>query len=97
MSSSPATAIGGLILLVVRGILLWISVPVTTIIWVLGSPWFVPRGATLGRFLGWIDIGVVVAMQSSILRPFYAKPTVVWVPFSDIATVTHRIGIVDPY
>ncbi len=97
MNKGSVTAIGGLVLLVLRGILLWIYVPLATIVWVLGSPWLVPTGATLGRFLGWVDIGVIVAMQTSILRPLYPEPSLERVPFSEIATVTHRIGILDPW
>jgi hypothetical protein len=85
-----------LCLLFIRGFLLWLVVPVATIIWVVGAYWFIRDGAYLGRFLGWADNNLVVMVQRSILRAFFEQPTHPWVPYVNIADVTHRIGFLDP-
>lgn len=95
MSSSFAGVLGGLILLLVRGVLLWILIPLGFIAWIVTAPMAFRRAVTLGQFLGWLDSNLIVLLQKSLLRPFYPTPTVDWIPARDISTVTHRIGARD--
>jgi len=96
MSSSFARVLGGLILLLVRGVLLWILIPLGFIAWLATAPMAFRRAVTLGQFLGWLDSNLVAFLQKSVLRPFYPTPTVDWIPARDISSVTHRIGATDP-
>lgn len=84
-----------LVLLFIRGVLLWLLVPLGFVVWVLGAVWLIGRGATLGKFLGWLDSNFIIILERTLLRPFFAEPTHPWVPFADIAGVTHRVGPLD--
>ena len=94
MSSRSATAIGGFLLLTLRGILIWVYVPVGTLVWLLT---YIRLHRPLGEFLGWLDLNVAFVLQRSVLRPFFPSPTQARVPVSKMSTVRHRIGILDPY
>lgn len=84
----------GVVLLVIRGFLLWFLVPISVLIWLVGAIWLVPRGATLGRFLGWIDNNFIIVLERTVLRPFFDEPTHPWIRFADISKVTHRLRFV---
>lgn len=97
-SASNPRAIGmvaGLSLLVVRGLLLWIAIPLGVVGWLVLLPWLRAR-ITLGQFLGWIDINLVAGLERSLLRPLFRHP-LSWIRARDIAQVRHRIGKLDPF
>lgn len=94
MSARSVTFIGGLLLLTLRGILIWGYVPLGTLVWLLTYVWL---RRPLGEFLGWLDLNVIVVLQRSVFRPFFRPPTQTRVPISKMSTVSHRIGILDPY
>ena len=77
-------------LLALRGLLLWIVVPVETLLWLLLSPWFVHRRVSLRRFLGWADQNLIAALQRSLFRPLFSE-CLNFVPVRDMGTVTHRV------
>jgi hypothetical protein len=87
--------IGELIHLFVRGLLLWIVVPVGFVAWVGSSRWQIKRKVALGQFLDWIDSNMLIIIERSVLRPFFPTPTHSWVPTKDRAQVQHRIGVSD--
>ena len=93
-SQSPSPRVW-LSLLTVRGILLWLIVPISFLVWIVGALWLIPKGATLGRFLGWVDSNFVLVIERTLLRPFFVERTHPWVYFSDISSVTHRISRLD--
>lgn len=93
---SSVNPLAWLCLLFIRGVLLWLVVPVATIVWLFGAYWFVRDGASLGQFLGWVDNNFLIVIERSLLRPFFEKPTHPWVPYVNIAEVTHRISLLDP-
>ena len=95
MSSKTIGVFAGLVLLVVRGILLWVVVPLGCIAWVIDSPWLHKRGVGIGQFLGWIDINLIALIQRSLLRPFIRDAAQPWVPARKISEVAHRIGRLD--
>lgn len=82
-------------LLVIRGVLLWLIVPMSFVVWVVAALWLVPRGATLGKFLGWIDSNFIFLIERTLLRPFFSEPTHLWIHFSDVSRVSHRVGGLD--
>ena len=85
--------ITGFLLLCIRGVLLWIVVPVGVLLWV---PWrlFSRKRSGLGRFLGWLDLNLIAAIEHTILRPFVSKP-LPWTPTREIPAVSHRLRIID--
>jgi hypothetical protein len=93
--SRSVDPLAGFVLLVIRGFLLWVLIPLSVVAWFVGAWWFIPNHVTLDQFLGWIDNNFVVGLERSILRPFFPQPTIPWVPFADIRKVTHRIGAQD--
>jgi hypothetical protein len=84
-----------LVLLFIRGFLLWFLMPVGVVIWLVGAIWFVPRAATLGRFLAWVDNNFIIVLERTILRPFFYEPTHSWVRFADVSKITHRVRLND--
>ncbi len=89
--------IGGVLLLLVRSLLLWIVVPIGFIAWATTCPWQIKRKVSLGQFIGWIDSNMVIAIERSVLRPFFTAPTHRWVPIKDRDKVKNRIGLLDPF
>ena len=73
MANSKSGFFSGFVLLTVRGVLLWVVLPLGCAAWVLVTPWLHKRGIKFGQFLGWIDINLIVLVQRSLLRPFTAK------------------------
>jgi hypothetical protein len=92
VSMSP---IAGLFLLVVRGVLLWLVIPIGSIAWVLTLSLPFRRGVSLSHFLAWIDINLLAVVQKTLLCPLIPQPTVKSIPAASIAKVTHRIGALD--
>jgi len=87
----------GLALLYVRGVLLWVVIPLGVVVGIFMSPWLFARHITYGQFLGWIDVNMIVALRRSIFRPFFVTPGQSWIRPRDMAGVKHRIGLLDPY
>jgi hypothetical protein len=84
-------------LLVIRGVLLWVLIPLGFLAWVVALPWLHPRGISLGAFLGWIDINFVGVLERTVLRSLFRTPRQPWIFSTDIAAVTHRVGKRDLY
>jgi len=64
-----ASVITGVILLVARGVLLWLVVPAAVLGWLVGWPYWNRRNATFGQVVGWADLNLVAALQRGPLRP----------------------------
>jgi hypothetical protein len=85
----------GVALLLVRGVLLWIVVPLAFVCWLLLAIPLRRRGVTLGKFLGWVDLNLVAFLGRTILRPIVRRP-LNWVPVSEMPEVRHRLRAQDP-
>jgi len=85
----------GVALLLVRGVLLWIVVPLAFVCWLLLAIPLHRRGVTLGKFLGWVDLNLVALLGRTILRPI-VRTSKSWVPVSAMPEVTHRLRFLDP-
>ena len=94
-NSSEEKPIGGLLVLTIRGFLLWLIVPLGWVAWILASPWLFKRRVSVGQFLGWIDINLIVLIQRGLLRPLYPTSTTPWIPPRDISRVKHRVHVND--
>jgi len=88
---------GATLLLLVRGVLLWIVVPFAALLALAVKPGrrLAGRPVKVGRVIGWADLNLVAALQRSILRPLSPGP-MEFVPWSGLSTVTHRVGLTDP-
>ena len=84
-----------LLVLSFRGLLLWILVPLGLTAWLLGSPWFLLKEVSPGKFLGWLDFNLGIALLRGPLRPFVAQSGVTWIPVSKMHQIEHRIGPLD--
>jgi hypothetical protein len=87
--------LSGLVLLAVRGVLLWVLVPFAAIWWVAGWPLWHRRGVRLGQLIGWCDLNLIAAIQRSMLRPFTRSPAP-WAPLKALPAVVHRVNLSDP-
>ena len=84
-----------LALLLIRGVLLWVVIPIGLIWWVVGLPAWHQRGVRLRQFIGWLDLNLVAFIQRTVLRPLVRHP-LVWVPVADIKNVRHFVRLSDP-
>jgi len=82
-----------LIWLLLRGLYLWVLVPVGAIAGLLLYGSLRRQEATLGQFIGWLDLIVMAAVFHSILRPFGHAKDIPWIPWSEVRTVSHRVRI----
>lgn len=81
-----------LLLLFARGMLLWLVVPLGSVVWLLVISW---RGkVTLGAFLGWLDLNLVAALQRSLLLLLFQRPTIEFQPWRKVRT-DHRMRMND--
>ena len=75
LGSRRTSALAGLTLLAVRGVLLWVVVPVATLCWLPASFWLRRRGVHFGQYLGWLDINLVACLERTALRPLFLAPS----------------------
>ena len=61
-------------MLLVRGVLLWVVVPLSLILWLALWPVLRFHRVRLGQFLGWIDLNLVALIEGTILRPMLPAP-----------------------
>lgn len=95
MLVKPIATSTAIVLLTVRGILLWVVLPLGFVAWLLVFGWL--RRVGLPRFLGWLDLNLVAGLQRSVFRPWITHPTIDAVPISRIRDVEHRVSVVlDP-
>jgi hypothetical protein len=85
----------GPVLLVLRGSLLWLVIPINLIWWLVGLPHWKRQRVTFGHLLGWTDLNLVAVLQRGPLRPLVIDP-VRWTPLRELPQVTHRLRVVDP-
>lgn len=95
LRARPVPVVGGLMLLFLRDILLWIVIPLAILAWLPAGYSLHRRGVSLGQFLGWVDLNLVACLERTILRPLFRAP-LPWVPARSIAAVTHRVTWFDP-
>lgn len=80
----------GAALLFVRGLMLWLVVPIAVLTWPFAALASKSR-LGLGVYLGWIDLNLIAALQRLLL----ARKPVKWTSFRTIGEVTHRVGRLD--
>lgn len=78
-----------LLILVIRGVLLWILVPLAVISWIV---LFWITKASLGACLGWFDLNLNALLQRVVLRPLIRNPPASWVALSKMISTEHRIA-----
>ena len=82
--------------MVARSLLLWLLVPLGFLAWVIGLVWFLRKHVSLGQFLGWLDLNLVIALLHGLPRRLAPEGRYHWVPFAGMRTA-HRIGLLDLY
>jgi len=87
--------ITGTLLVLVRGILLWVVVPLGAAVWLIFWPYWHFKKIGVRQLLGWVDLNLVAALQRSIFRPVCFNPLSM-INWRDIGEVTHRVTILDP-
>lgn len=69
-----SAATGGVAFRVLRGVLLWLVVPVGFIWWLVAWPWFRSRRVRLGQLLGRVDLNLIATISRSLFRPLLGEP-----------------------
>lgn len=89
------SVVGGLAVLMVRGVLVWIVVPAAALAWILIGFRLRRRGVGFSQYLGWVDVNLIALLQRTVLRPLVRSP-LAHVPAREMPTVAHRLRAVDP-
>ena len=99
MVETPATQrnsiAGGLLVVVLRGLFLWLVVPIAVLAWSVVRARQRTSGVSLGQYLGWIDLNLIAGLQR-LATPMLIRHPIAWTPRADLATVTHRLRATDP-
>ena len=88
--------LGGVLILLARGLLLWVVVPVATLAWMVAFPWLHRRGVRFLQYLGWIDLNLIAFLQRFVFRPLVRWP-IDFVSAREMSLVVHRLRAIDPY
>ncbi len=88
------SVIGGLLLLLLRGILLWLTVPLAICAWPFAYVTLSRSGVKFGQFLGWVDLNLMAFLSRIVLRLLFRDP-LPWVPWREMSRVTHRLRFID--
>lgn len=87
--------VSGLAFLFLRGLLLWILVPGTTLVWLFVWPYWHFKKVGCGQLIGWADLNLAAALQRTLFRPLVRDP-LAFLRLSAASQVTHRILFIDP-
>ena len=88
-------ALGAVLLISIRAILLWFVVPLGLLASLIFNSWRMKQGVSVKQFLGWIDINFILVLERSGLQPFFSKRTQPWTALKNASKVEHRIGVFD--
>jgi hypothetical protein len=91
-------AIALFVLLVVRGWLLWLVIPIAFLGWLVMSPIRLTLGKpyiTPGKLIGWADMNLTAAIGQVLVRPFGQRSD--FTPWSKVQSVEHQVSIIDPW
>ena len=95
---SGLEAIALFVLLVVRGWLLWLVIPLAFLGWLVMSPIRVMLSKpyiALGKLIGWVDMNLTAAIGEVLVRPFGRRSD--FTPWSRVLSIEHRVSIIDPW
>lgn len=95
---SGLEAIALFVLLVVRGCLLWLVIPLAFFGWLAVSPIRVllnKQYIALSKLIGWADMNLTAAIGKILVRPFGRRSE--FTPWSKVLSVEHRVSIIDPW
>lgn len=87
--------VAGVVLLTLRGVFLWMVVPIGVLEWLIAWHRWRRRGVSLGAILGWADLNLVAALERTLLRPLVLQP-IGWTSWRELPHVEHRIRATDP-
>lgn len=88
--------VGGVLLLLIRGLLLWLVIPIGVLWWLGTWPRWRRRSVGIGQLLGWIDLNLIAAIERTVLRPLVRQPRG-WTPLAALSATVHRIRVIDPW
>ena len=91
MRAQGASAFAWVLLFVLRGLLLWIVIPLGILAWLVSVAW---TRRSLGAFLGWLDFNLIALLGSTILRPIFPQPMRM-VALREMDHLKHRVGTSD--
>ncbi|MFC9560546.1 hypothetical protein [Agromyces sp. NPDC056965] len=88
------TEIAQILMLFMRGVLLWAVTPLAALSWIVLGPL---TGASLGACVGWFDVNLMVFLLRFVLRPLARDSELSWVPLAKMKTTEHRFRFLGLY
>lgn len=87
--------VSALAFLFLRGFLLWILVPGSTLAWLFAWPYWHFKRVGCAQLIGWADLNLAATLQRTLFRPLVREP-LAFVPIRAASEVTHRVLFIDP-
>ena len=84
--------------LCIRGILLWVVIPIAFCAWLmmlLLRPMFRKPYLPIGKLVGWAGLNLRAAIAQALLRPLGYR--IRFTPWADLHHVKHRVNWADPW
>ena len=84
--------------LCIRGILLWLVIPIACVAWLVLlflRPIFRQPYLKLGKVIGWADLNLSATIAQPLLRPLGRR--IAFTPWADVDKVKHRVDLADPW
>ncbi len=83
---------GGIALGLLRAVLLWVTVPLSFIAWLLIGLG-VGGKYPLRKFLHWVDYNITVTLCRTLLRPLMNDPQLVWLSPKQIVEMDTHVSL----
>jgi len=92
-SGRPLSGPVAILLLVVRGVLLWLLVPIAFLTWLVAMSWRTSARAPLGQCVGWFDLNLYAVLPCYVFGPLIPEPSLRYIPWRRMPQVTHRVRL----
>jgi hypothetical protein len=83
------------IVLIVRGLALYLLIPLAFIFWLLAFFWISKYSKSLPQFVTWVDYNFSVSLIRGPLRALIPEPRAEWLPLRRIKGMTARTKLYD--
>lgn len=93
----PATvpALPAFVVLIVRGLALYLLIPLAFIFWVLAFFWISKYSKSPSQFVTWVDYNFTVSLIRGPFRALIPEPRAEWLPLRRIKEMTARTKFYD--
>lgn len=92
---TPLPPLPALLLLFIRGLALWLLIPIAFVFWIVAFIWLARYTKSLPQFISWVDYNFVVSLERGPLRLLIPQPFSEWLPLRRIGELKARTNLND--